>query len=125
LIPPFYFSQNNVVIFLLVYVDDILVIGNNKAAISSFIHALQQEFPLKDLGELTFFLGIEAARTPTQLHLRQTMYITYLLHKTGMVGAKPYSAPYVSGLQLSSLAGEPLLDPSINRQVVGALEYST
>jgi hypothetical protein len=65
LIPPFYFSQNNVVIFLLVYVDDILVIGNNKAAISSFIHALQQEFPLKDLGELTFFLGIEAARTPT------------------------------------------------------------
>jgi hypothetical protein len=93
----FIFYSNNVVIFLLVYVDDILVTGNNKVAISSLIHALQQEFPLKDLGELTFFLGIEVAHTPTQLHLRQTKYFTDLLHKTGMVGAKPYSAPCVSG----------------------------
>ena len=121
----FIFHSNNVVIFLLVYIDDILVTGNNKASISSLIYALQQEFPLKDLGELTFFLGIEVARTPTQLHLQQTKYITNLLHKNGMVGAKPYSAPCVPGSQLSSSAGDPLLDPSIYRQVVGALQYCT
>jgi hypothetical protein len=118
---PFIFHSNNVVIFLLVYVDDILVTRNNKAAISSLIYALQQEFLLKDYGELTFFLGIEAARTPTQLHLRQTKYITDLLHKTGMVGAKPYLAPCVSGSQLSSSVGDPIPDPSIYRQVVETL----
>lgn len=56
----FVFHSNGVVIFLLVYVDDILVSGNNQAAISSLVTALQQEFPLKDLGELSYFLGIEA-----------------------------------------------------------------
>lgn len=65
----FVFSSNGLLIYLLVYVDDIFIIGNNLHAISSLICALQCEFPLKDLGNLSYFLGIEAICNVTGVHL--------------------------------------------------------
>jgi hypothetical protein len=51
-------------IFLLVYVDDIIVIGNNAATMQSLIAKLQADFAMKDLGPLSYFLGIQTLRTP-------------------------------------------------------------
>jgi hypothetical protein len=56
-------------------------------------------------------------------HLRQTKYITELLHKSSMIGAKAYYALCISGSKLSALSSKPLPDPSVYRQVVGALQY--
>ncbi|KAA8532772.1 hypothetical protein F0562_032805 [Nyssa sinensis] len=55
-----------------VYVDDILVTSNDRDFITSLIIALQLEFAMKDLSQLTYFLGIEATRNSSSLHLRQT-----------------------------------------------------
>jgi hypothetical protein len=109
----FVFRANGTLIFLLVYVDDILVTGNDQQAISTLIHTLQQDFSLKDLGDLSFFLGIEALRTATTLHLQQTKYITNFLTKIGMLGAKPYTALCASSSRLSLFDGDPLPDPRI------------
>jgi hypothetical protein len=65
----FTYHHNSDKIFLLIYVDDILITGFNISVINSLIHQLQRQFPLKDLGSLTFFLGIQATRTSTKLHL--------------------------------------------------------
>lgn len=54
---------------LLVYVDDIIITGNSESSISKFIYQLHKRFALKDLGELSFFLGIEVKRTTTALYL--------------------------------------------------------
>lgn len=54
----FILHSGSVRIFLLIYVDDIIITGPNDALIRSLITKLQQEFPLKDLGPLHFFLGI-------------------------------------------------------------------
>jgi hypothetical protein len=56
----FIFIMNNIKIFLLIYVDDIIVTGTHSSVITSLIAQLQLKFPLKDLGPLAFFLGIEA-----------------------------------------------------------------
>jgi hypothetical protein len=48
-----------VVIFLLVYVDDIIVTNSSSAAVTALLHDLQGDFALKDLGSLHYFLGIE------------------------------------------------------------------
>jgi len=76
-----------------VYVDDILIIGNSDSTIFSIISKLKNEFVMKDLGDLSHFLGIEVAHDHTGLHLRKSKYITDLLDRANMVGARPYKAP--------------------------------
>jgi hypothetical protein len=111
--------------FMLIYVDDIIVTGSNTTLIHSLITKLQHEFPLKDLGPLHYFLGVEVSRTASSLHLCQAKYIHTILHRTNMLEAKPAKSPSPSGLKLSKFDGEPLSDPTAFRQLVGALQYCT
>jgi hypothetical protein len=112
-------------IYILVYVDDIILTGTHPLALTSLICKLQQEFPLKDLGPLSFFLGIQVSRSSHGLHLCQKKYITDILTGTHMDGAKPAKSPCSSASKLSRYDGTPLDDPSIYRHVVGALQYCT
>jgi hypothetical protein len=121
----FIYLHGSIQIYMLVYVDDIIITGTHPTVISNIITKLQSEFPLKDLGPLSYFLGIQVTRDATGLHLCQTKYITELLHKTNMSGAKPSKSPCTSGSKLSRLDGEALTDPTSYRQVVGALQYCT
>lgn len=110
---------------MLIYVDDIIVTCTHFSVISALIFQLQQKFPLKDLGNLSFFLGIQATRSEGSLYLCQAKYIKDLLHHTRMLGAKPSSSPCSVGTKLSKFHGDPLLDITEYRQVVGALLYCT
>jgi hypothetical protein len=67
----FTYISGTLKIFLLVYVDDIVVTGTHPHIISSLISCMQKEFPVKDLGPLSYFLGIQVTRTSTGLHLCQ------------------------------------------------------
>jgi hypothetical protein len=100
-------------LYVLVYVDDILITGKNKAVIFSVIKQLQGVFAMKDLRDLGFFLGMQALHDFAGLHIRQSKYIIDLLHNSKMVGAKPYPAPTVSSSKLSALEGDPLSEPDI------------
>lgn len=111
--------------YLLLYVDDILISGNSSSRIQSIIDQLHQKFSLKDLGEVTHFLGIEVSKTTLGLHLSQAAYITELLQKVKMLEAKSYPTPMVSDLKLSKEEGEPTVDGKLYRSVVGALQYVT
>lgn len=106
---------------MLVYVDDILITGSHPLVISSLITKLQQEFPFKDLGPLSFFLGIQVTGTSSGLDLYQTKYIYELLDKALMAESKPTKSPCTSGSKLSKHDGEPLSDPTIYKQIVSAL----
>lgn len=55
----FIYHHNGIIIYSLVYVDDIIVTENNTNAISEFIQALNSKFSLKDLGNLHNLLGVE------------------------------------------------------------------
>jgi hypothetical protein len=67
----FVFHEGSVHLYFLIYVDDILFTGTSPSHITSVIAKLQQVFKLKDLGNLSFFLGIQAVRSSQSLHLRQ------------------------------------------------------
>ena len=84
--------------------------------VSTLIWTLQQEYSLKDLGALTYFLGIHAVRSSQGLHLSQFKYFTELLHLAHMVGAKSCSIPTTSSSKLSLLDG-------ISLSLSEAIEY--
>lgn len=67
----FVFINNKDIIVLLVYVDDILLTGNSPSMLDSFIASLKTEFATKELGNLGYFLGIEAVRDSDTLVLTQ------------------------------------------------------
>ena len=88
---------------MLIYVDDIIVPGNNPKRVQEFIDILGRKFSLKDLGALSYFLGIEAQLSALGLLLTQRKYINDLLSKCNMTTANPASSPMVSDrLQLTS-----------------------
>ena len=121
----FIFHRDAALIYFLVYVDDILITGPDEHLILQLIDHLKTEFALKDLGSLAFFLGIHVVRDQTKLHLHQSKYITDLLTRTRMIGAKPATTPLSSSLKLSKTEGDPLPDATEYRHVVGALQYCT
>lgn len=75
------------------------------------------------MGDLSYFLGVEAIRTKHGLHLKQRKYITDLLTKTDMLHAKPVSTPMASSPNLSLRSGTPLTKPHEYRKIVGSLQY--
>lgn len=111
------------VIYFLIYVDDILITGNSMSHITRMIKQLGTLFAMKDLRPLHYFLGKEVHRTTTSLHLTQTKYITDLLKRTKMLDCNLISTPAISGLSLSLHGGELLFDITEFRSVVGALQY--
>ncbi|GKU98153.1 hypothetical protein SLEP1_g11189 [Rubroshorea leprosula] len=119
----FIYNNAGIVVYVLVYVDDILLTGNSATFISELIHRLGQKFSLKDLGDLSLFLGVEATKTSAGLFLSQHRYINDLLQKHKMDGAKPVATPMpTSGLSLSTSSPR-LPDGTAYRQLVGSLQY--
>lgn len=121
----FILHKQSVHIFVLIYVDDIIITCTDLSKINAIISNLQAEFKMKDLGSLSYFLGIHVLRNNQGLHLNQPKYVLDLLHRVDMIGAKPYAAPCTSGKILTKFDGDPLPDPSLYRHIVGALQYCT
>lgn len=109
--------------FVLVYVDDIVITGNNSHQTQQFIDLFSKRFLLKDLGELSYFLGIEVTRTPSGLLLIQRKYINDLLVRVNMTNTKPVATPMQKDLRLKLTSGSPLDDASKYYTVVGSLQY--
>jgi hypothetical protein len=91
----FVHTDTSSIIYILIYVDGIIITGSNDVVVTDIIQRLHKEFAITDLGPLSFFLGIEAIRDATGLYLTQRRYISDLLTKSKMDGAKPCSTPNV------------------------------
>ena len=111
-------------LFVLVYVDDILITGSSLSAITTLISSLNSCFALKNLGDLHHFLGIQVTRTSMgDMHLSQSQYIRELLHPTTMVSSNPQPTPMISTVRLQQNSSIAFHDPTLYRSVVGTLQY--
>ena len=110
---------------LLVYVDDIIVVGNCSQTIESFKQVLDGKFKLKDLGDLKFFLVLEVACSQQGIFICQRHYALQLLTDAGLLGCKPSKTPMEPNLKLSKEEGELLTDPMMYRRLIGKLLYLT
>ncbi|XP_071685423.1 uncharacterized protein [Lolium perenne] len=123
----FLFNKSGIIIYVLIYVDDIIVTSSSDKAIGALLHDLRDDFALKDLGPLHFFLGIEVKQTYDGLRLTQEKYAADILTKVGMLQCTTAPTPLSSSETLSLVQGDPLgpEDSTQYRSIVGALQYLT
>jgi len=123
----FYYRKGGNRLFVLVYVDDIIVTSSSPRVTNALLADLQADFALKDLGDLHFFLGIEVKRGSNGLTLTQERYAMDILKRSGMHRCNAIDTPLSSTEKLSVESGDKLgPDDATNyRSVVGALQYLT
>jgi transposase InsO family protein len=118
-------QDNGSAVYLLVYVDDILIASADRQAVANVKVLLSNAFDVHDLGEARFFLGMEIERNRSErtVKLSQKKLASELLSKFGMHEAKSRSTPMSNGEQLRS-EGE-LLDKDESRysELLGSLLY--
>ena len=78
---------------LIVYVDDIIITGDDNQEIEKLKEQLRQAFEVKELGELRYFLGLEVARSKNGIVVSQRKYTLDLLKETGKLGCKLANTP--------------------------------
>ncbi|XP_028948155.1 uncharacterized mitochondrial protein AtMg00810-like [Malus domestica] len=114
------------IIILLLYVDDIILTGSSSVKVQNVVQELSTVFDLKDLGRLTYFLGLQIQyKSNGDIFVHQAKYIKDLIHKSGMDSCKPAATPCKPHSQLLCSEGSLLADPSTYRSVVGSLQYLT
>lgn len=111
-------------VVVLIYVDDILVMGASLGEIEKIVTALSSRLKTKDLGRASHFLGVDLIWTKdNSLRLRQTKLIRALLEDTKMWNCKPMSTPASMADDLSLRTGN-RVDTRLNyRSVVGSILY--
>ena len=96
------------IMYLLVYVDDLLLTGNDETAIATFISRLNHEFAIKDLGDLNYFWGLEVAYLYNGLN--QSKYASDILKRANLYDSKPVSTPLAPNASFTT-DGLPYSDP--------------
>uniref|UniRef100_A0A2N9GMX8 Reverse transcriptase Ty1/copia-type domain-containing protein n=1 Tax=Fagus sylvatica TaxID=28930 RepID=A0A2N9GMX8_FAGSY len=110
---------------ILLYVDDMIITGDDPAGIRDLQQFLSQQFEMKDLGTLSYFLGLEVTSSSDGYYLSQAKYASDLLSKAGLTDSNTVSTPLELNVKLNSTDGEPLSDATLYRKLVGSLIYLT
>ncbi|KAJ9535774.1 hypothetical protein OSB04_un001074 [Centaurea solstitialis] len=116
--------KHNKITALIVYVDDMVVTGDDPDEQTALQNYLSREFEMKDLGPLKYFLGIEVSRSKAGILLSQRKYTLDLLQETGMSGCRPADTPMLEGLKLKNEENQVPVDKKRRYQrLVGRLMY--
>jgi Reverse transcriptase (RNA-dependent DNA polymerase) len=107
---------------LAVYVDDMIITGDDEGEIAQLKARLGKEFEVKDLGQLRYFLGIEIARGAEEIVLSQRKYVLDLFTETGMLGCRPAFFLIDVKTKIGADAGEHV-DRERYQRLVGRLIY--
>jgi hypothetical protein len=97
----------NTVVYVALYVDDLLIFSNNMAKMKAVKDQLSSLYHMKDLGEAQYVLGIQITRDRHKhtLSLCQTAYIENILKRYNMAECSPETTPLNAGLRLSKADG--------------------
>ncbi|KAK3034139.1 hypothetical protein RJ639_033482 [Escallonia herrerae] len=110
---------------ILIYVDDILLTGNDLQEIERLKKFLLKRFRIKDLGDLKYFLGIEFSYSKKGIFMSQRKYALDILQDSRLLGVCPDKFSMEQNLKLTPTDGILLSDPTKYRRLVGRLIYLT
>ncbi|XP_022018834.1 uncharacterized mitochondrial protein AtMg00810-like [Helianthus annuus] len=115
--------RNGLVTCLIIYVDDMIITGNDVEEIARLEKNLFSKFEMKDLGNLKYFLGIEVLRSKQGIFICQKKYVLDLLVETGLIDCKPADTPMAVNHNLHMEPNGELADKERYQRLVGKLIY--
>ncbi|GKV50750.1 hypothetical protein SLEP1_g57446 [Rubroshorea leprosula] len=112
-------------VFLFLYVDDMIITRDDVACVEELKQSLSQKFEMKDLGVLSYFLGLKVTSLDDGYLLSQVKYASNLVSKAELNDSNSVSTACKPNLKLIPIDGSPLSNPSRYQQLVGSLVYLT
>ncbi|XP_074299960.1 uncharacterized protein LOC141631152 [Silene latifolia] len=116
-------KEGKVRLFILIYVDDLVIAGNDSSAVANFKSYLGKCFHMKDLGPLKYFLGLEISRSSEGIYVNQRKYALEIISEVGLLGCKPAQTPMEQHHTLGNATGPLLENIESYRRLVGRLVY--
>jgi len=114
-------------VMIAMWVDDLVIFGKDLASIDAVKQQLKEEYEMKDLGELKYFLGIQVHRDKEQklIHINQSSYNRTVLERFGMTNSKPANTPLPSSVRLiKATMTDVLTEQKEYQSIVGSLMYA-
>ncbi|KAI0488794.1 hypothetical protein KFK09_028633 [Dendrobium nobile] len=120
-----FYKHDSKILYILIYVDDILLMGNDEFFIQHLLRDLQQHFRLKNLGNINHFLGITVQSTENGLTLNQAAYASTIISRAGMETCKLLTTPMALKPVSASNSEQPFHNSDLYKHLVGSLQYLT
>ena len=109
---------------IIVWVDDIIVAANNTQSLVEMKSSLSQRFKMKDLGSLSWYLGIQFKCGDDCIEMNQSKYMENILNRFGMTDCKPKPTPCeIDANKIRYADSTELSDSRLYREIVGSLIY--
>ena len=105
---------------VVLYVDDLIFTGNDKALIYEFNEAMKSDFEMIELGLLKYFIGIEVKQMQVYIFISQEKYANQILQRFKMQNSKATPTPTALGLKLSKEDSSKRVDPTLYKSMVGS-----
>ena len=119
----FFRQTNKGTILLLLYVDDMNIIGDDLSGIQELKGFLSQQFEMKDLRHLSYFLSLEITHSTDGLYITQAKYASELLSRVGLIDSEIVDTLVKLNVHLTPSGGKLLSNPSLYIRLVGSLVY--
>ena len=110
-------------ILLLLYVDDMIITGDDFSGIQELKDFLSHQFEMKDLGHLSYFLGLEITHSTDGLYITQAKYASELFSQAGLTDSKTVDTPVEFNAHLTPSGEKPLSNLFLYKSLVGSLVY--
>jgi len=121
----FIYHHGNDTTYIFLYVDDIIFTASSDALCNSIMSKLSVEFSMKDLGSLSYFLGISVTKHTGGLFLSQKKYAEEIVERVGMSSCKSSPTPVDTKTKLSASSWNPYHGPTEYRSLTDTLQYLT
>ena len=115
------YASKNEMMIVIVWVDDLMLAASNETLMHDMKQVFVNKFKMKDLGRLSYFLGIEFEQNENSVTMSQKRYISKVLERFEMTDCKPKSTPSEQKLECNDTSPA---DSKTYREAVGSLIYS-
>ena len=122
--PCVYVKNENGTVIVLIWVDDIIISSDPTSLLESVKNDLHSRFKMKDLGKLSWFLGIRFTFEANAITMDQCRYVKKILRRFKMNDCKPRVTPSeLSTNKKGNVEDEELVDKKLYQEIVGSLIY--